>query len=206
MKRKVDFRLILITDRKLNNNLPLCISKACTAGVKAVMVREKDLPANELLSLSKNLKTITGKTKTKLIINDRYDIALLSGADGVHSPENGITPKQISQPDKFLIGRSVHSTASAKEAEKLGFDYLLFGPVYRTPAKIKYGSPMGLKKLKEVCGSVNIPVFAVGGINLKRAKKCMLTGAFGIAVIREIMLSGNIKHTVKEFKDEMGDL
>jgi len=204
MKRKVDFRLLLITDRNLNSNLPLCISEACTAGIKAVMIREKDLQANMLLALSKQIKAVTGEST--LIINSRYDIALLANADGVHSSEGGIKPVQITIPNNLLIGRSVHSVSSAKKAEMLGFDYLLFGPVFNTPAKLRYGSPMGLKKLNEVCESVNIPVFAVGGINPKRAKKCLQAGAYGAAVIREIMLSENIKQTVKEFKDAMGEL
>jgi len=206
MKRKVDFRLILITDRKLCTNLTSRISQACSAGIKAVLLREKDLEDGYLLALSKKIKVITGKTNSKLFISDRYDIAILSGAEGIHSPEKGITPQQLIKPVNLLIGRSVHSIASAQTAEKLGFDYLLFGSVYRTPAKIKYGAPKGLKKLKEVCDAVNIPVFAVGGINPKRAGKCLQSGAHGAAVIRELMLSDNIKKTVNEFKDEMGEL
>lgn len=206
MKRKVDFRLILITDRKLCGNLPERIFKACSAGVKAVMLREKDLTASELLVLAKKINTVTKRSKSKLIISSRYDVALLSGADGVHSPEKGIQPGQIKQNKRILSGRSVHSLRAAVEAEELGFDYLLFGPVFRTPAKVKYGPPMGLKKLSNICTAVSIPVFAVGGINPKRAKKCIEAGAYGAAVIREFMLSCNINKTVKEFKDEMGAL
>jgi len=203
MKRNVDFHLILITDRKLCKDLHVCIAEACSAGIKAVQLREKDLFVNELLALSKKIRAITGKSK--LMINDRYDLALLADADGVHSPEKGVLPSQIKN-NKFLMGRSIHSPSSAVEAEKLGFDYLLFGPVYKTPSKLKYGLPQGLDELKKVCESVNIPVFAVGGINPKRAAKCMQAGSHGVAVIREIMQSDDIIKKVCEFKNEMGEL
>jgi thiamine-phosphate pyrophosphorylase len=203
MKRIVDFRLLLITDRKLCADLQNCISQSCSAGVKAVQIREKDLAAGELLTLSKKIRNVTGNSK--LIINNRYDIAILAGADGVHSPEKGITPSQIKDYN-LLIGRSVHSVSSAIEADRLGFDYLLFGPVYQTPAKVKYGSPQGLDALKLICESVKIPVFAVGGINPNRAKKCIQAGAYGAAVISEIMKSEDIIKSVQEFKSVMGEL
>jgi len=205
MHSRIDFKLILITDSNLNKNLIRVISEACKAGVKAVQVREKNISAKELLKLSKKIRTITNKTKARLLINDRYDIALLADADGLHTPEKGINPLQLKN-NKLIIGRSVHSLISAVEAEKLGFDYIIFGPVFRTPAKIKYGSPQGIKNLKQVCGTVKIPVFAVGGINPLRSKKCINAGAHGVAVIREIMNSKNIRKTVNEFKASMGNL
>jgi len=206
MKPKIDFHLILITDSKLNKDLYKIVNKACNAGVKAVQLREKELPPKELLKLAQQLRTSTKKNKAKLFINDRYDIALLSKADGLHAPEKGIMPSHIKYPQKIILGRSVHSLKSAIEAEQNGFDYIIFGPVFKTPSKVKFGSPQGIGKLKEVTASVTIPVFAVGGITPSKAKKCIDAGAFGVAVIREIMQSNNIARTVIDFKENIGSL
>lgn len=207
-KNKPGFRLLVITDRKrAKSDLEKVVMDLCKNGVKAIQLREKDLPAVRLLKLCKEIKSITGKSRTKLIVNDRLDIALLCNADGLHSPEKGIDAKNIKKYNKnFIAGKSVHSLTQALKAEKSGFDYLLFGPVFRTASKIKYGEPQGLAKLKKVCDSVNIPVFAVGGITPERINKCMNAGAFGVAAITPFMKSGNIKKTVNEFKSQLGKL
>jgi thiamine-phosphate pyrophosphorylase len=201
---------MLITDRKLckAGSLINVIRKSARSGVKAVQLREKDLTSAELLALTRKIKGI------KLIINDRIDIALLSGAYGIHSPEKGISASHVKRlfPAKaginktIKIGKSVHSLHQAVKAEKSAFDYLIFGPIFKTPSKTKYGLPQGLEKLKRVCESVNIPVYAVGGITPKRAKKCLNAGASGVAVISAIMKSKNTAKTVKEFKSAMGSL
>jgi thiamine-phosphate pyrophosphorylase len=209
MAKKINFRLIVITDRKKCRPKPLndVVKTACLHGVKAYQLREKDLSDADLLSLAKNLRKISSRYRAKLIINDRLDIALLSKANGIHSPEKGILPKQAKPFRKnLLIGRSTHSLKSALEAERKGYDYLIFGPVYRTQSKIKYGKPKGLKDVKRVCARVEIPVFAVGGINPERAKRCIKAGAYGVAVIGAVMKSKNIKKTVTEFKENLGSL
>ena len=205
-KSKVSFRLLFITDRKLSRQkLTNIVEEVYRTGVKAVQLREKDLPASELLKIARDIKKIAGRSL--LLINDRLDIGLLSKANGVHSPEKGLSPHQILKFDPSLIaGKSVHSLHQAKIAEKSGFDYILFGPVFRTPAKVKYGSPLGLEELRKICLAVNIPVFAVGGISPDRVKKCLASGAYGVAVIRAIMRSHNITKIVNEFKTELGSL
>jgi len=208
LRNKLNFRLLFITDRKLSKeNLSIKVNKACKAGVKAVQLREKDLTANELLETARKIKKITLQYNSSLIINDRLDIALLSHATGLHSPGNGISYSQIQKfNSKLVAGKSVHSVREAKSAQKEGFDYILFGPVFKTPAKVKYGKPQGLLQLKKICSSVKIPVFAVGGINPARVKKCISAGAHGVAVISAIMKSYNIIETVNEFKNELGGL
>lgn len=205
--RKIDFRLIVITDFSLYKGDPVTlISEISSNGVKAVQLREKALPAAALLNLATKIRSRI-KKHTSLIINERLDIVILSDAQGLHSPELGVSPIQMRKYSKrFLLGKSVHSLNGAKQAEKDGFDYLIFGPVFRTPAKIKYGKPQGLKSLTKVCQSVNIPVFAVGGITPIRVKKCLDSGAYGVAAIREFMRSHNIKQTIKEYKSSLGSL
>ena len=207
-KSVVNFRLIVITDRKLSGKNPAeIINSACKAGVKAVQLREKDLPGSELLSLARKLKIITSETGATLFVNDRLDIALLSEADGLHSGNGGFNQGTVKKFSENLItGKSVHSKKEALNAERDGFDYIMFGPVFRTPAKVKYGSPQGLKILAEISSSVKIPVFAVGGITPERAEKCLAAGAYGVAVIRQVMLAGNIRQTVSYFKKAMGEL
>lgn len=172
--------------------------------MNAVQIREKDMPAADIIFLASAIRK-AAKRKFVLIINERPDIALASGANGVHSPSTGLTAKQIKKISSFLLcGKSVHSVNEAVAAEHNGFDYIFFGPVFITPAKIKYGSPQGLKKLADVCKKVKIPVFAVGGINPERAKKCINAGASGIAVISDLMTANNIKLKVKEYQRAIG--
>ncbi len=205
---KIPFHLLFVTDRNLSDKSLVSIVKTASAnGLRSVQLREKDLQGGGLLKLAVSIRSATAKYKTKLIINDRLDIALLSGADGIHGPVNGMersTAKKFA--GKMIAGKSVHSLKDALKAEKDGFDYLLFGPVFRTPAKIKYGSPQGLNKLKEICNKVKVPVFAVGGITPARTKKCLMAGAHGVAVIRALMESKNIKLTLKQFENELGEL
>jgi thiamine-phosphate pyrophosphorylase len=204
---KIDFRLIVITDFSLYIGDPVSlVAKISSNGVKAIQLREKTLPAVRLLDLAVKIKSRISKN-TSLIINDRLDIAILSGAQGLHSPESGVLTDQIKKYSRgFILGKSVHSLKGAMKAEKDGYNYLIFGPVFRTPAKKKYGKPQGLRSLARVCQSVNIPVFAVGGITPYRIKKCLDSGAHGVAAIRQFMTSQNIKQTVKDYKRELGSL
>jgi len=176
-------------------------------GVKAIQLREKQLTAGDLLQLAKDTKKEVNLQKTKIIVNDRIDIAILAGSNGVHSVTNGIPAEYIHELCKgMLSGKSVHSAVEAVQAEKNGFDYILFGPVFRTPAKVKYGKPQGLKKLNDLCSRIKIPVIAVGGINPSRAKKCIEAGAYGVAAIRDLFNAGNIKAKLSEYKIALGEL
>jgi len=209
MANKIDFRLLLISDRKLckYKSFEKTVNIAFASGVKTIQLREKDLSSFELLILAKNLKKAAQKHFAKLIINDRFDIAMFSKADGIHSPVNGIQAKDIKRFSKnLIIGKSTHSVESAIDAERNGYDYIIAGPVFSTASKIKYGRPLGLSLLKKICLSVKIPVFAVGGINPQRAEKCIRAGAHGAAVIGAIFKSKNIKKTVLEFKKSLGGL
>jgi thiamine-phosphate pyrophosphorylase len=206
-RSKVDFRLLVITDSySANNNFVKIIKECCENGVKAIQLREKNLPAAELVELAKKIKSVTKKYKSMLIVNDRLDIVLLADAEGIHSSESGIGIKFLSKYKKLIIGKSVHSVEQARKAEKEEYDYILFGPVFRTPSKINYGAPQGLNKLNKICSTVNIPVFAVGGVTPTRTAKCIIAGAYGVAVIRAVMKSHSIKKTVNEFKSELGGL
>jgi len=206
---KIDFRLYLVTDRKqpIKNShsssgtqLLVAVRKALKGGVKAIQLREKDMETRKLLKLAYKMRNLTDEYKAKLFINDRFDIALAVGADGVHLTQKSIPVEAVrkSVRDKLIIGASTHSLKEAMEAEKGGADFITLGPVYSTPSKLKYGDPVGLDTLKRVCQKVKIPVFAIGGIKIHRIKDVNKAGAYGIAMISEIFKADNIQKKAKE--------
>ncbi|HEV2299232.1 MAG TPA: thiamine phosphate synthase [Candidatus Acidoferrales bacterium] len=188
--------LCYVTDRKLlgpsrgsDALLPL-IARAGGAGVDWIQIREKDLPARELLELARRAIAAVPGT-TSVLINDRLDVALASGAAGVHLGAASIPVAEAARwcragnaPANFQVGVSCHTLREASEAERAGASYVFFGPVYETPAKMQFGPPQGITRLAEACQSVRIPVLAIGGINEDNAGTCSEAGAAGIAAIR----------------------
>ena len=197
------FRYYLITDRKQCQPRPLTavVEQACRQGLKAVQLREKDLSGRALFALAGKLREITRRWEARLFINDRADVALAVGADGVHCRESSMNPGKIKRlRSSMMVGCSVHSLQASRWAEKEGADFLLFGPVYHTASKAKYGPPQGVSTLQEVVDSVNIPVFAVGGITPGRAPECRSAGAYGVAGISSIMTADSVQQKVKQWK------
>jgi thiamine-phosphate pyrophosphorylase len=207
----IDFKLYLVTDRKLTADrcsLTASVRQALRGGVKAVQLREKDLGTRELLKLAYKMRELTKKYGARLFINDRFDIALAVGADGVHLTQNSIPADAVRKAvdaslimrhaSRFLIGVSTHSLTEAKEAENAGADFITLGPVYSTPSKLKYGKSVGADILKEVCRKVKIPVFAIGGIKSHRIKDMKNAGAYGVAMISEIFGAEDIKRKAEE--------
>ncbi|MFQ5823474.1 MAG: thiamine phosphate synthase [bacterium] len=207
---KLNFRLYLITDRHLckGRQLTQVIDEACTAGVKAVQLREKDLSPLSQYQLAKNIKQVCQSTHTMLFINDRADIAQAVEADGVQLTSQSLPIEAVQKcfTQSKLIGVSTHSLEEAQRAEKSGTDFMLFGPIFETPSKTAIGKPQGLAKLNQLTKFVNVPVFAVGGINSERAKQCMDNGAAGVAVISSIMSSPNPKRIIKTYEHVLGSL
>jgi thiamine-phosphate pyrophosphorylase len=185
-----DFKLYLITDRRQTrgHNLSAIVEQALKGGVKAVQLREKDLPIDEHYQLAKEIRRITSLYGAKLLINGRADIARDVDADGAHLPQNGSVKaaRTILGPDR-LIGMSCHSLDSALSALNNGADFITFGPVFFTPSKAAYGEPVGLERLTETASALNIPVFGLGGINKSNILQVMATGAKGIALQSAIM-------------------
>lgn len=196
---------MLVTGRRLcrHHSLERIVRLSCKQGIDFIQLREKDLTSRDLLQLANRICIITKKYKRRLIINDRLDIALLIDASGVHSPANGIPIKHLKKYG-LLCGKSTHSLIEAKQAQKDGYDYIIFGPIFSTPSKAKYGSPLGVEMLAEVCQTIRVPVLAVGGITPERAAKCIQAGASGIAVRGAILKARYIPEVVRRFKREIG--
>jgi len=177
------------------------IEKALKGGLKAVQLREKDLGIRELLDLACRMRALTAGYGAKLFINDRADIALTVDADGVHLSRTGI-PVQAARKaaeGRLMIGVSTHSLQEAQQAEADGADFITLGPVYETPSKMQYGKPIGIHLLNEAASNCRIPVFAIGGITIKRIEDVLEQGASGVALISAILAAEDIKKTTEEF-------
>lgn len=205
MDRNIDFRLYLITDRRLTSHLEWAVEEALKSGVRAVQIREKDMTAKDLVALSRNIQEIVRRYSAKVFINDRADIALALSLDGVHLGSSSLPPDVVERLSggRLLIGASTHSLDEALEAEARGADFITFGPVYETPSKLKYGKPVGIKALKDVTKRIKIPVFAIGGINKKNIPEVMDAGAYGIALISVIMASERPGVAARELIEEI---
>jgi len=199
----VGFRLYLITDRRQGrgNSLTGALEAAIEGGVRAIQLREKDLPVREYLELAREVRSLTLRHGVSLFINDRVDVALIVGADGVHLGQAGIPPEAVRKiiPREMLIGVSTHSLSEAREAERGGADFITFGPLFSTPSKVKFGPPLGLGALKEVAREVNIPVFGIGGVKKKNIREVLTSGAEGIALISGVLAADDIKKESKEY-------
>ncbi|MDP2167083.1 MAG: thiamine phosphate synthase [Thermodesulfovibrionales bacterium] len=196
----VDFKLYLITDRGLVPDILLSVEEALKGGVKAVQLREKDMQTRPLLELAYQVRELTLKYNAKLFINDRADIALSVGADGVHLGQNSIPVNALKKTwPGLMAGASAHSLSEALIAERDGADFITLGPVYETPSKLKYGPPVGVGTLRRLKARVGIPVFAIGGIKEDNIEEVMEAGADGVALISGILKSPDIKTKTEEF-------
>jgi len=149
-------------------------------------IREKNLPVRVLHELVSRAAQITRGTSTRLLVNDRFDVARAAGADGVHLTESSLPPRVVREicGEEFVIGVSTHSLESARAAGDGGADFVVFGPVFETESKRAYGPPQGLDKLREVATALEgFPVLAIGGVTIDNAESCLAAGASGVAGI-----------------------
>jgi thiamine-phosphate pyrophosphorylase len=167
-----------VTDRR-HGDLLSHVNIAIRSGIEIIQVREKDLDARELYELVCRVRDAASGTATKILVNDRLDIALAANLDGVHLPANGLPASRV-RPLVRVMGCSTHTLEEAQDAEHAGADFVIFGPVFETPGK----NPVGLDALREVCAAVGIPVLAIGGITLENTNEVIAAGASGIAAIR----------------------
>jgi thiamine-phosphate pyrophosphorylase len=194
-------RLYFITDRMLERErtLPEIVRTAVEAGVDLVQLREKDLPGRALFDLAEQLTAICHAAGARLLINDRLDVALASGADGVHLPANGLPVAAVRAAvgEHFLVGASTHSADEAARAERDGADFVVLGPVFTTPSKLRFGPPIGLEPLRAAVDRLNIPIYAIGGVDAATVEEVRNLGLEGVALIRAIMDSSDIAATVR---------
>jgi thiamine-phosphate pyrophosphorylase len=174
---------------QIHERPPVAVLEALLrGGVAVVQLRAKELTAKACLSLARQARLSTLKAGTRLIVNDRLDIALASGADGVHLGQEDL-PLDAARRlmGNRIIGISTHDLAQAIEAERGGADYIGFGPIFATATKETGYAPRGLAELRQTCRTVRIPVVAIGGISEKNIRQVWAAGAAAAAMISELM-------------------
>jgi len=179
-------------------------SAAVAAGIQLIQIREKQLTARSLFELTAAVAAIAGGSSTRILVNDRADIAAGAGADGVHLTTRSLAPDVIRKTfgAKFLIGASTHSLIEARDVCRQGADFAVFGPVFPTPAKEKYGPPLGLVKLSEAARDLApFPLIALGGISVENAYECLLAGACGLAAITLFAEPSTLATAVEAIRD-----
>ena len=192
--------LALVTDRRLCQALSLeeAVAQAIEGGASLVQLREKDLPAADLLALAEKLRVIT-HGRALFLVNDRLDVALASAADGVHLPERGL-PVAVARRlagEGFIIGRSVHSVAEAVRAQEEGADYVQVGTIFASRSHPDQ-SVAGLGLLEAVAAAVSIPILAVGGITSANVGEATGAGASGAAVISAILATPSPREAARD--------
>lgn len=203
----MDFRLYLVTDRTQTRGRPLTdvVEECLAAGLRAVQLREKDLPEPEFMALARSMRDVTRRQGARLFINGRLDVARAVGADGVQRGHDALpVPVLKSRAPGLLVGASVHSVEEARAAERDHADFIVFGPVYDMPSKRGYGPPQGIDALAKVVKAVTIPVFAIGGITAERLAAVRAAGAHGVAVISAILAAERPAEATKAFLDILG--
>lgn len=162
------------------------VAAAVTAKVPLFQIREKNLSARVLYELVCRAVEITRGSSTRLLVNDRFDVARAAGADGVHLTAVSLPARVVREVcgPEFLVGVSTHSVAEARTARDAGADFIVFGPVFETESKRGFGPPQGLEKLQRVTSELQgFPVLAIGGVTIDNAEKCFAAGASGFAGI-----------------------
>ena len=192
-------RLCVVTDRKATGGRSLVdvVRAALEGGARFVQLREKDLEGGSLFALCEALCAETRRSGARLLVNDRIDVALASGADGVVLPANSF-PTDVARSllgEGKLVGRSTHSAEEVARAAREAVDFVFFGPVFESPSKAAYGAPQGLAKLEAVT-ALGVPVFAIGGLRCENAAQAAAAGAHGVAVIREVMSAPDPRRAV----------
>jgi thiamine-phosphate pyrophosphorylase len=210
--QNIDYSLYLVTDRGLamgRSTLDI-VRAAVSGGVTCVQLREKECSAREFIEEALAVRDFLKERGVPLIINDRVDVALAVGADGVHLGQTDMPLKTAQKilGDSMIIGISAESLEDAVEAEKGGADYLGVSPIHATPTKTDTAPPLGLEGLRAIRRAVNLPLVGIGGLNLDNAADVIRSGGDGVAVVSAIVSAGdpagaarNLRRVIDEAKN-----
>jgi thiamine-phosphate pyrophosphorylase len=196
-------RLYLVTDQSLTMGRPLAdvVAQAVQGGVTCVQLREKHLGTRDFLAQALMLKELLAPHGVPLVINDRIDIALACGADGVHLGQSDM-PAQVARrllPEHVFIGWSVESADDVAHSAALPVDYLGVSPVFATPTKTDTKKPWGLNGLHQVRAATPLPLVAIGGIHHGNAVDVLRAGADGLAVVSALCSAEDATQSAREF-------
>ena len=203
----IDYTLYLVTDRSLSRGRPTVeiVRAAVAGGVTCVQLREKNCGTREFLEEARAVRAALRGTGVPLIVNDRADIALAVGADGVHLGQRDmpIAAARRLGPPGWIIGVSAESVADAVRAEQEGADYVGVSPVFATPTKADHAPPLGLEGLRAIRAAVEIPLVAIGGIHAGNARDAICAGADGLAVVSAIVSADSPREAAAALRDEI---
>ncbi len=184
-------RLVVITDSGMAapRTVVDVVGEALRAGAPAVQLRDKMLPPRDLFPLARRLRDDTRTAGALFFVNDRLDLALAAGADGVHlGPDDlPVAAARRIAPPAFVIGHSADGPAAARAAVAAGADYIGCGTVYATRTKADAGAAIGVDRLGEVARCVDVPVVGIGGVTVRNAPRILAAGAAGCAVVSAVM-------------------
>ena len=200
--KSFNLRLYLVTDEACLQYASLldAVEEALQAGVTLVQYREKNGLGKEMLQKAVALRKLCHRYHVSFIVNDRLDVALMSGADGVHLGQDDLPvaeARKLAGPD-FIIGATAHNVQEALAAQSAGADYLGCGAVFATTTK-RDTVPLGLEGLRAIRQTVHIPIVGIAGITPLNYQQVLETGADGAAVVSGILGADNISKAVKAF-------
>lgn len=175
---------------------------AVTGGADAVQLRDKRLSGRELFVTAIAVRRITRDAGALFIVNDRLDVALAAGADGVHLGENDLPVEEARRlaPPGFIIGASVSSAATAARAAAAGADYVALSPTFATGSKDDAGPGYGLTVLAEIRRAISIPLVAIGGITIENVGDVIAAGADGVAVISAVIGKADVTTAARDLR------
>lgn len=193
-------------------NVAKAVTAACKGGADAIQLRDKMGSTKKLIELGKKLQKICGDFSALFIVNDRVDVALACGADGVHLGQDDLPVREarkiaegffnargISLSAQFLIGCSTHSLEQAMRAQKEGADYIGCGPIFSTPTKPDVPA-VGFDLMRSYRRAIKIPIVAIGGIDATNVAKVIQAGARCIGVVRAVFESADIEGAARSLK------
>ena len=202
-------RLYLVTDRALCGGRALLdvVAAAVAGGVTCVQLREKEVPTREFVMLARALALILRPAGVPLIINDRLDVALVVGAQGLHLGQSDLDVFDARRhlPPGALLGLSVESLDDVRASRGLPVDYLGVRPVFGTPTKTDTAAPFGLEGLRSARALSDLPLVAIGGLNETNAAPVRRAGADGVAVVSALMAAPDAKAAARVLRRWVDD-
>ena len=195
-------RLLVVTDPEWigSRSWPEVVRSVLRGGARAIQLRHKGATARELFDLGRALRAVTRDFDALFFVNDRTDVALACGADGVHLGPSDLPVSRARAyvPRDFLIGASADTVETACAAERDGADYLGVGSIFDTTTKSEVaGERIGVERVREVAGAVRIPVIGIGGVTAENAASVIAAGARGIAVVRAVLSESDPEAAVR---------
>lgn len=197
--------LYIVTDRQasLGRDHMSMVRAALAGGADVIQLRDKTLSGRDLYALAQDMAALVRAYQATFIVNDRLDIALAAGADGVHLGQEDlpVAAARSLSPPSFIIGASVGSVEEGRAAERDGADYIALSPVFSTPTKDDAGPGHGLEVLSDLRAAVKIPVIAIGGINSGNVRDVVAAGADGVAVISAVLGADDVEAAARSMRE-----